>query len=109
MTPSSLSLAASHAGITPEQAERAVNSALRSLHQIACCDPRGLTAVAWETDISFGPEAAYHIFGLIERDREHNDRDIPWTETLERLDPRIRKYRALLDHWLAGDGDPEPV
>ena len=44
-----LNLAASHAGITPEQARLAVTSALRSLHRVALTDPKGLTAVALET------------------------------------------------------------
>lgn len=109
MTRSPLTLAASHAGISLEQAGLAVNSALRSLHRIARTDAKGLTAVALETVISFGPEAAYHIFGLVEHDRANHDREIPWSETLERLDPHIKKYRALLDLWAAGDGDPEPI
>lgn len=38
-----------------------------------------------------------------------DDHEIPWSETLLRIDPQMRTYVALLDRWLAGDGDPEPV
>jgi len=108
MTPP-LQLAASHAGITCEQARQAIASALRSLHKIARTNPSGLTAVALECDLSFGTEACYHLFGLIEMERLKEDHDLPWSETLLRIDPKMSKYAALMDMWLADGGDHEPL
>jgi hypothetical protein len=104
-----IDLAASHAGITPEQAGRAITSALRSLHKVALTDPKGLTAVALESRLNFGAEACYHLFGLLEEERLRENHDLPWSETLLRLDSRMHVYRALVDLWLAGGGDHEPA
>jgi hypothetical protein len=102
-------LAASHAGITPEQAVQAVTSALRSLHRIALTDPKGLTAAALEARLAFGAEACYHLCGLLEEECLKHGHESPWSETLLRMDPSMRTYRALVQRWLAGDGDPEPL
>lgn len=109
MRTSSLDLAAQHAGISTRQARQAITSALRSLHQIAVTDRKGLTAVATECRFNFGPEACFHLFGLLELQRLVADPELPWSETLLRMDPQITKYRALLDVWLANGGDPEPL
>ena len=107
--PSLLDRAAADAGITREAAWQAVASALRSLHRVALTDPRGLTAVALEARFNFGSEACYHLFGLLELERTSEDHEIPWSETLLRLDPQMKVYRALIDRWRANGGDPEPV
>lgn len=106
---SPLELAASHAGITPEQARQAVASALRSLHRVARTAPEGLTAVALECRLNFGSEACYHLFGMLEIERLADDHELPWSETLLRLDPQMSKYAALMDAWLADGGDHEPL
>ena len=109
MQPSILELAASHSGISHEQARRAVTSALRSLHKAAVTTQEGVTNSLLETRFNFGVEACYHLAGLFEHQRVNCDNDIPWSETLTRMAPETRVYRALVDRWLAGDGDPEPL
>lgn len=106
---SPLELTAAHAGITPEQARQAVASALRSLHRVARTTPEGLTAVALECRMNFGAEACYHLFGMLEMERLADEHDLPWSETLLRLDPQMSKYAAVIDAWLAGGGDHEPL
>lgn len=107
MTDSVCALAASHAEITPEQAQRAVTSALRSLHRVALTQPRGLTDVALEARIEFGEEACYHLFGLLELERLKEDHELPWSETLLRIDPHMQVYRVLVDRWLNEGNDNE--
>lgn len=109
MSASILEFAASHAGITPRQARYAVASALRSLHREAITRQEGVTAAVVETRFNFGIEACYHICGLFEHQRLNCDHDLPWSETLMRFAPETRKYRALIDYWLANGGDPEPL
>jgi hypothetical protein len=109
MKPSLLRTAASHAGITELQAQQAITSALRSLHRVAVTSQEGLTSSLLETRFNFGAEAAYHLAGLLEHQRLHCDPELPWGETLKRMAPETRIYHALIDRWLAGDGDPEPL
>jgi hypothetical protein len=69
MTNSIRRRAASDAGIEPDQAEAAVTSVLRSLHRLALLDAKGLSAVALAMRTEMGPEACYHLFGLLELER----------------------------------------
>ena len=108
VNPSILDLAAAHAGITNDQARRAVISALRSLHKAAVTSHMGVTSSLLETRFNFGSEAAFHLAGLFEHQRLHCDHELPWSETLKRMSLDDMDYLALIDHWLAGDSDSEP-
>jgi hypothetical protein len=54
---------------SPEQMRIIVSIALRSLHKIAVCDERNVTAAIMECYWLFGDEACYHLGGILEEAR----------------------------------------
>jgi len=90
---------AQEAGVHPRQACAAFTGALRRLHRLAVQDDRGLTAVVVETRFGLGAEACWHLAALLEIQRMSANADLPWGETLMRLDPSLRRYGVLVEKW----------
>jgi hypothetical protein len=96
----SIEAIAQEAAVSPAQVQQVATAVLRALHRTAVTNQEGLTAAVMETRFCFGPEACYHFTGLLEHQRTESDPELPWSETIMRLDPRLRAYRAILDKWL---------
>ena len=87
------------ADCSPDQATHAVTSALRLLHKAAVTDPKGATASLLECVIAFGPEATFHLGGILEVAKLRSDPALPWSETMARLVPRSKVYSVLINKW----------
>ena len=106
--PGFLASVSSEAGITEQQTQLAISAALRRLHRIATVDQLRLSAVLVEVYLEIGPEACWHLGGLLEVQRTHHDPDVSKSEILMRLDRRLRHYDVLIEKWLKSantDGD----
>ncbi len=88
-------------GCPPEQVSKVATAALKVLHKIAYGDERNVTAALMQCYWMFGSEACYHLGGLLEEARIWTDSELSWSETLERLDPELKEYSAILDEWAA--------
>lgn len=105
-----LDVVAREAGVTPEQAGVVVTGALRRLHRLSVVDERRLAAVILEVWFEVGREACWHLAGLLEDQRVNHDKDLPWSEVLDRLDPKMLAFSVLVGKWRAassGDGGTE--
>lgn len=103
-----LASVSNEAGISEQQTQLAISAALRRLHRIATVDQMRLTAVLFEVHMEVGPEACWHLAGLLEVQRTQHDPGIPKSETLMRLDPRLKHYDVLIEKWLkAADADED--
>lgn len=87
------------ARIREDQAQVTLSAALRRLHRIATVDQMRLTAVLLEIYTGVGPEACWHLAGLLEVQRTQHDPELPLSETLDRLDTRLRHYSVLVEKW----------
>ena len=52
-----------------------------------------------ETRFGLGAEACWHLAALLEIQRMSANADLPWGETLMRLDPSLRRYGVLVEKW----------
>lgn len=94
-----LSESAAEAGIDEAEARVLVTAVLRRLHRMARTDPAGLSVLAQELRLVVGLEACWHMIGLLELQRTEADPEIPWSETLGRMDKGFQYYAVLIEKW----------
>lgn len=88
------------ANCSPEKVCDIVSEALKALHKIAYCDKYGVTAALRETYFHLGPEACYHLGGIIiESCSDDSDEAGIWSEVLERFAPDLKKFRSIIEDW----------
>ena len=90
-------------GITPPQLRTAAAAVLRSLHRIARSDVHGLAAAVTEAHSLFGPEACYHLGGLLEAQRRFGDPAVSWADTMKQSAPWLVVYKSVVDRWQAAE------
>ena len=107
-TPSTEGIAL-ESGLTPQELRTAAAAVLRSVHRIARLEPRGLTAAVTDAYVLFGPEACYHLGGLLEAQRRFGDPAVSWSDTLKRFAPGLVVYKSVVDRWqVAGAASAGP-
>lgn len=95
-------------GLTPPELRTAAAAVLRSLHRIARLDPQGLTAAVTEAHILFGPEACYHLGGLLEAQRRFGDSALSWSDMLKQFAPGLIVYKSVVDRWQVTESASTP-
>lgn len=90
---------AAEAGCSGEQVRLAVTAAFRSLHRTSVTDKQSVTAAIVDSYSLFGPEASYHLGGLLEEARVSNDSELPWSETMARFAPQSKPFAAVVEKW----------
>jgi hypothetical protein len=85
----------------------AIPAALRGLHRASVTDHRSVTAAVMATYFEVGPEACYHLAGILEEARVSTDPELPWSETMNRFPPQLKPYGAVLRRWLE-DAETRP-
>jgi len=89
-------------GYSPTVVQRVMTEGLQALHRTAFCEAEGVSAALLDCYFSFGPQAAYHLGGILEEARVGCDPDLPWSETFLRIDSAAcNRYSMYIREWLS--------
>jgi hypothetical protein len=84
----------------PEQVREVVRLALETLHKIAFCNEKSVTAALTECRWMFDEGACYHLGGILEEARRNCDPGTSWSEFFLRFSPGSwHQFRPVLEHW----------
>jgi hypothetical protein len=92
---------AREAGCSPATVQKVMTAGLRALHKHAFCEAKGAAGAVLECYLSFGAQAAYHLGGILEEARLNCDAELPWSETLMRIDSAAgMRHSLFVREWL---------
>jgi hypothetical protein len=84
----------------PEQVREVVRLAFETLHKIAFCDEKNVTAALVECYYTFGEGPCYHLSGILEEARIGTDSELPWSEFLARFSPQSwPQFGPIREQW----------
>jgi hypothetical protein len=88
-------------GCSLSMTQAVMTAGLRALHRHAFCEAEGTSGAILECFLNFGAQAAYHLGGLLEQARVNCDPDLPWSETLMRIDSDAgNRHRMFVQEWV---------
>jgi hypothetical protein len=90
---------AEETGVTPEQCASVAAVVLRELHRVATIHEDGLVGTLKAACSQLGPEACYHVGGLLELSRIESDDGVPWPSVMESIDSSLLTYQVLVEQW----------
>jgi hypothetical protein len=95
----------SEVGVAPEIVRSCVTAALRELHRIAVVSHIKNTGAIMETYFCFGPEACYHLAGILITGADDDQRRA-LTETMMRfMGAETNQFSHIIDQWLVDQPD----
>jgi hypothetical protein len=100
MASSIAELVATEAGCSVGTVREVMTAGLRALHRRAFCEVDAASGAVLECFFNFGGQAAYHLAGVLEQARLNSDSELPWSETLMRLDSSAgHRHAMFVQEW----------